>query len=134
MMRKARTVIFTLPGGIFSHKTCSTLLTRSKPLAVPILPCRSSPFDALTMRSRSFCRLAPGASLQTTVILSVRAADAVPTPAVAFLRFFAVFLRFATLRLPASAEMLIVIVSDRPCCQLLRPAPTRLPCRKRSMN
>src|SRR5262249_34934812 len=27
-MRKARTVIFTSPGGIFSHKTCSTFLTR----------------------------------------------------------------------------------------------------------
>src|SRR6266478_1201731 len=107
-MRKARTVIFTSPGGMFSHKTCWTLLTRSKPLAVPILPCRSSPFDALTMRSRSFCRLAPGASLQTSVILSVRAADAVPTPDVAFLRFFAVFLRFATLTLPPRSTFLQV--------------------------
>src|SRR5438132_52369 len=70
-MRKARTVIFTSPAGLLSHKTCSALFTLSKPLAVPILPCRSSPFATLTMGRRPSCWLPPGASLHTTAILSV---------------------------------------------------------------
>ena len=76
---------------------------RGSHIAVPLLAIRCLDDEV---------EVVPGASLQTSVILSVRAADAVPTPAVAFLRFFAVFLRFATLRLPAPAETLIVIVSD----------------------
>ena len=64
-MRWARMVIFASPGAIFFQKTCSTLLSRSKSLDVPILPCRSWPSAAITIRSRSFCRSAPAGSVQT---------------------------------------------------------------------
>src|SRR5450432_18458 len=79
-MWKAVTVIVTVPVGMLSHTTCSTLLTRSKFFDVPMLPWRAWPFDAVTIRSRSFCSLAPGGSDQTSVTFKVGPVPVVCAP------------------------------------------------------
>src|SRR5947209_7996820 len=63
---------------MLSQTTCSTLLRRSKPLDVPMFPCRSLPSAAVTIRSRSFCRESPLGSDQTSVTFSE--GEAAPPP------------------------------------------------------
>src|SRR5215813_2740177 len=71
---------------MLSQTTCSTLLTRSKFVESPILPCRSWPFDALTIRSRSFCSIPPGGSLHTNVTFNEGERPVMPLRAAAPLR------------------------------------------------
>ncbi len=71
VIRKARKTTAAWPGGMPAHTICSTLFWRSNLRDVPMFPCRSSPFAARTIRSRSFWSSGPGGSLHTSVILNV---------------------------------------------------------------